>query len=266
MYVEYMRKAPKNPARQILPFAFPGMRAARRKSQEIRSILRNILVKHRKKSNPNTKTIIAMICNNPEYKDDEERVRDLFGYMVGGFDTTSYSLAWTLLELARHPEEQKYLRAELLQCNNTKDELYNCVALKHVIRESLRLHPTASLGSSRVTAKDFPVPGDGNYYIPAGSIVDMPFFAIHRDQDVFKQADEFIPKRWDCPSDDATRAIMGFSLGSRGCQGRMVADVELMVILAELCSKYKFSVVDEGHVEYCVTYKPVGSLLNVTKL
>lgn len=185
-----------------------------------------------------------MINNNTEYKDDDERVRDLFGYLVGGLDTTAYSLAWTFLELVRHPEEQTRLREELLNCN-TKDQLYNCQALKYVIRESLRLHTVAALGSVRTPAKDVNVPGT-NYYIPAGSIVDMPFFAIHRDQDVFEHAYECVPKCWESPSEDALISIMGFSAGMRNCQGQMVAKTELMVIIAELCSKYKFTVVDKG--------------------
>ena len=96
--------------------------------------------------------------------------------------------------------------------------------------------------------------------------VDCPFFAIHRDNDVFEKADEFMPQRWQNPSEDMLRSMLGFSTGKRNCQGQLVANVELMVILAELCSKYKFTVVDEGHVEYYVTLKPVGSLLQVSSV
>ena len=264
IYVEYMQRAPQNPLKQI-PFTkwlFSGIREANRKSQEIRNILHNILEKHRLKTNPDQNTIIHMVCNNNEYNNDEERIRDLFAYLVGGFDTTAYSLAWTLLELAKNVKEQECLRSELLKCTTSKDELYNCKALKNVIREGQRLHNTAALGSARQTGKDFSY---GDCTIPKGSVVDCPFFIIHRDNDVFEQADEFMPQRWKNPSDDMLRSMLGFSAGKRNCQGQLVANVELIVILAELCSKYKFTVVDEGHVEYYVTLKPVGSLLKVSR-
>ena len=74
-----------------------------------------------------------------------------------------------------------------------------------------------------------------------------------------------MPQRWKNPSGDMLRSMLGFSAGKRNCQGQLVANVELMVILAELCSKYKFTVV-EGHVEYYVTLKPVGSLLQVSSV
>jgi len=264
IYVEYMQRAPQNPLKQI-PFTkwlFSGIREANRKSQEIRNILHNILEKHRLKTNPDQNTIIHMVCNNNEYNSDDERIRDLFAYLVGGFDTTAYSLAWTLLELAKNEKEQEYLRSELLKCTTSKDELYNCKALKNVIREGQRLHNTAALGSARQTGKDFSY---GDCIIPKGSIIDCPFFAIHRDNDVFEQADEFMPQRWQNPSEDMLRSMLGFSAGKRNCQGQLVANVELVVILAELCSKYKFTVVEEGHVEYYVTLKPVGSLLKVSR-
>jgi len=265
IYVEYMQRAPQNPLKQI-PFTkwfFSGIREANRKSQQIRNILRNILEKHRLKTNPDQNTIIHMICNNKDYNSDDERIRDLFAYLVGGFDTTAYSLAWTLLELAKNTKEQEYLQSELLKCATSKDELYNCKALKNVIREGQRLHNTAALGSARQIGKDFSY---GDCIIPKGSVVDCPFFVIHRDNDVFEQADEFMPQRWQKSSEDMLRSMLGFSAGKRNCQGQLVANVELMVILAELCSKYKFTVVDEGHVEYYVTLKPVGSLLRVSSV
>ena len=196
-----MQRAPQNPLKQLLftKWFFSGIREANRKSQEMRNILHNILQKHRLKTNPDQNTIIYMVCNNNEYKSDDERIRDWFAYLVGGFDTTAYSLAWTLLELAKNTKEQEYLRSELLKCTSSKDELYNCKALKNVIREGQRLHNTAALGSARQTGKDFSYE---DCIIPKGSIVDCPFFPIHRDNDVFERADEFMPHRWQNPTED----------------------------------------------------------------
>lgn len=42
---------------------------------------------------------------------------------------------------------------------------------------------------------------------------------------------------------------MGFASGRSNCQGQALAQAEMSAVLAELCSKDDFEVVDEGHNE-----------------
>ena len=81
--------------------------------------------------------LIHMINEDPDYADDSERIRDMVIYIVGGFDTTSNAIAFALLELSRHPEEQTKLRKEL-QNYESDEEARHCPALKFVVKETLR--------------------------------------------------------------------------------------------------------------------------------
>lgn len=134
-------------------------------------------------------SILEAIDDDPQYKSDHERVCDLVVYLVGGFDTTANTLAWIFWDLTEHPVELEKLQSVLSdygdtnhhndgttaptndnsdnsQKNTTRsgddgdgddDDGRDCQTIKHIIRESLRLHPTAPLGSVRKTARDIVV-------------------------------------------------------------------------------------------------------------
>jgi cytochrome P450 len=233
-------------------------------SKELQGLCRKILNNHRsQKEDVRTDTVIYMIANDPDYKSDEERIRDMVVSMAGGYDTTSQTLNWILLELARNPKEQTKLWSALSKCSSD-DEARNCAALKNVIKEGLRLHPAAALGSLRETARDIPVL-DSKLIIPAKSWCSVPFLVVQRDGDVYEAPDSFIPDRWVNPSEAALKAFLSFSAGRRGCAGQVLANTELTVILAQLCSRYEFSVEDEGEVQWCVVLKAVGTKLRAKR-
>ncbi|NXU46676.1 CP11A protein, partial [Drymodes brunneopygia] len=68
--------------------------------------------------------------------------------MAGGVDTTSMTLQWAMLELARSPGVQEQLRAEVLAAKreaggDREKMLRSTRLLKAAIKETLRLHPVA---------------------------------------------------------------------------------------------------------------------------
>ncbi len=210
--------------------------------------------------------LIDMLMNDMEYANEEERIRDMIAYVIGGFDTTANTLAFALLELARHPKEQKVLR-EALQKYETEEEARNCLELKHVIRETLRLRPPG-LGSVRLLGNDIEVevPNDSNetrtMTLPSGSATLSCYYAIQRDTKVFQNPDAFMPSRWDNPSEEMNKSLLTFSLGRRNCQGQALAYAETTEILLKICRDYEIHVVDEGKALNLVMYKPVGTILS----
>jgi cytochrome P450 len=249
-----------------LPFTawmFASHRNGVRASKELQGLCHKILDSHRSREESNTNTVLYLMANDPDYSSEEELIRDMVTGLVGGYDTTSQTLNFILLELARNPSEQNKLWSALKECSSN-DEARNCAALKNVIREGLRLHPAAALGSVRETSRDIPVP-DSNLIIPAKSWCVVPFFVIQRNGDVYEDPDSFVPDRWTNPSEEALKAFMPFSVGRRGCQGQALANAELTVILAQLCSRYEFWVEDEGEVQFCVTLKAIGTKLRAKR-
>ena len=269
-YREYSVAVRKNPMRKLLPILYREARRARVASKELQALARQILDTTRSKestnvdSTGNIKTILQFIVGNNDYKNDAERIRDMLVYVAGGYETTGATIGWTLYELARNPESQTWLRSELLKIKDPKERRY-CQALKHVIRESIRLHLVASITSIRTLECDVPLPDIGGY-MPAKSIVAVPGYTIHRDSRVFEKPDEFLPRRWEEPTSAMNQAWIGFGIGRRSCQGQSLANAELSVVLAKLCADYEWTVEEEGDEEYYVTLKRVGTLLRATKV
>lgn len=162
-------------------------------------------------------------------------------------------------ELARCPEEQMKLRKALQACASP-DEARNCSQLKMVLKEITRMFPAAALGSVRQLGRDLVLPS-GNI-LPKGSIINTNYYCIQRGT-LFKNPDAFLPSRWENPTPEQTMSIMTFSVGRRSCQGKGIANIEMLLILSRLISKYSFEIDEEGIEANVILFKPVGTRLLV---
>lgn len=85
-----------------------------------------------------------------EGKFSDKVVKDQIEIIIGaGFDSSSLTLAFTVLLLAMHPDIQEKLFNELLCCdeqneNETNEKLQQLTYLDCVIKESMRLFPVGS--------------------------------------------------------------------------------------------------------------------------
>lgn len=128
-----------------------------------------------------------------------------------------------LYYLARNRHAQAKLHEELdEQLGSDMDDpvafgsqLKNVPYLDACINEGLRLHSTSAIGLPRV------VPEGGltvrGQFFPAGTVLSVPSFTIHRDPSVWgEDVEEFRPERW-FERDQAAmnRAFNPFSVGPR---------------------------------------------------
>jgi len=117
--------------------------------------------------------------------------------MFAGSDSTSLSVTWALFLLARRPEIQDRLRAELrgmARPENLSDEAilahYQELAvsplLDKVCRESLRVVPTVH-SSLRVATQDdvLPVSNGEDIHIRKGTLVHVPIEAMNLDREIW---------------------------------------------------------------------------------
>lgn len=142
---------------------------------------------------------------------DKDILHTINTFMFAGSDTTSLALTWTLFLLAKHPETQTRLRAELLNIvpstplsRLTAEEIESLHTvlsdhhlLNNVVRESLRLVPPVH-SSLRVATRDDEIPTsypvhlrDGSVsdhrsiYIRKGDFVHVPVEAFNLDKDIW---------------------------------------------------------------------------------
>ena len=160
-------------------------------------------------------------------------------------DTTSTTLTYLFWQLARNPEWQDRLRAELPKSQWTEqlpsyNDVTDLTVLDAVINEALRLHPAAPASLQRV------VPPGGRtlngVFVQEKTVVSMQCYTTHRDPVVFPNPDIFRPERWMDPAaitDSMKTLFMPFSQGTRACLGKNLAMMELKLITASLVKDYE---------------------------
>ena len=174
-------------------------------------------------------------------------------HLLAGIDTTSDSLMFMIwaLSLPEHDAIQNKLREELSHISvdarglPVPRELTQLPYLSAVIRESLRLYTPLPAFEPRSALVDTVIDG---YHIPAGTIVGMSPFCLHRDATVYPSPLSFQPERWLTPSgalipesDPRNRYFWAFSSGARMCIGMHLANAEMLTLMAALYRKYRTS-------------------------
>ncbi|KAG1877707.1 cytochrome P450 [Suillus subalutaceus] len=193
---------------------------------------------------------------------EEEVMAQMRVLLLAGYETTSISLTWALIELSRHMDVQTRLREELLVfgADPTYDQLKaNLPYLDAVVHEILRLHPP--LGEfTRLAAADDVIPlsepvrtvsGEmtDSICIAKGTLITISSAAINRSSAIWgPDAKEFKPNRWlteDGISGKAKevqghRHLLTFVDGPRTCLGKDFAIAEFKTVLLVLVKNFVF--------------------------
>lgn len=243
---------------------------ARDSSLRVYGFASKVLEHHRRQESPQEGNVVDLIDKNPNYTNDNERRNDLVVLFIAGYDTTAYTLAWTLLQLAKNKEEQTKLRNELRSM--PVEDRQNSAGLQCVIKEGMRLKPVLPLGSSRIVSRDVILRKteenglERDMLIPKGSCVRCCLLLLNHNPNYHDDAEVFRPSRWIEPSRNALASLLTFSLGRRSCIGQSLAKAEIVGVLARLCVDYEFSVADEGDQNVMMVHQPVGARLFVKKI
>lgn len=171
--------------------------------------------------------------------DGLDMASELADHLLAGIDTTSDAAMFAIWALSRpeHTRYQSRLIDEITslsevngeidsQGNPTADASDKLAFLDAVLKETLRLYAPLPATEPRVHtgAKDALIDG---WNIPAGTVVGMDPYTIHRNPDVFRDPLAFRPERWlagEGPETEEEKATMrrwfwAFSSGGRMCIG-----------------------------------------------
>uniref|UniRef100_A0A8C5LMD6 Cytochrome P450 family 27 subfamily B member 1 n=1 Tax=Leptobrachium leishanense TaxID=445787 RepID=A0A8C5LMD6_9ANUR len=162
--------------------------------------------------------------------------------LLAGVDTISSTLSWSLYELARHPDVQAALYSEIRdvlqgQVIPSAAEVARMPLMKAVVKEVLRLYPVIP-GNARVVAdRDIQV---GEYTIPKKTLITLCHYATSRDEQYFKDPNEFQPDRW-LKKEESHHpyASIPFGFGKRSCIGRRIAELEVYLALARILTHFE---------------------------
>ncbi|XP_019877347.1 cytochrome P450 4C1 [Aethina tumida] len=189
------------------------------------------------------KAFLDLLLEGSNNWTDEEIREEVDTFMFAGHDTTTISTCWTLFALANHPDIQDKVHQELdqiFQGTNrpiVADDLIEMKYLDRVLKEVLRLHNIVP-AIARTLDKDIVFDG---HKIPAGVMVVVHLYELHRDPEQYPEPEKFDPDRF-LPENAAKRhpyAYCPFSAGPRNCIGQKFASRNSRTIVANILRKFK---------------------------
>lgn len=172
-----------------------------------------------------------------------------------GFTTTSSLLSWLIYSLVKYPGNQERLLQELVDHDWDEDiqvtaDLTNSLTfLDKFIKETQRRH-NPSYQPGRTSKVDLILPG--GYKLPKESVVIPALHHIHNNDKIWDNPTRFDPDRWDTEQvkNRPAGAYVPFAAGPRMCVGFNFALQEIKVFLPKLLYRYKFSLAQDGPIEY----------------
>ncbi|KAK2664785.1 hypothetical protein Ddye_003359 [Dipteronia dyeriana] len=122
----------------------------------------------------------------------------LLDIIVGGTDTTTTVLEWTMAELMNNPKVMKKAQEELTEVvgiDGSVEEFHlpKLQYLDAVVKETMRLHPPVPLPFPRCPSQTTIV---GGYTIPKGSAIMLNIYSIQRDPQLWDNPLGFRPERF----------------------------------------------------------------------
>lgn len=176
--------------------------------------------------------------------------------------TSSFAITNAILDLISSKKEYiEELREEissvLAQHDGEWDKraLAKMEKLDSVMRESQRVNSFVTVGLSRLVVADKGVTTPAGVHLPKGCVTVVPGYTVHKDPDIYPDANVFRPfrfaeKRADRNAEFLDRArqqwatttsdFLAFGHGKFACPGRFFAAAELKLMLAHMVMDYDF--------------------------
>src|SRR5918996_680583 len=195
---------------------------ARRGRTSLRQLVDRTIAQRRDGDGGGTDLISALARPDDADRLTEQQITDhAVTLLLAGHETTANALAFALHLLAHQPEVQARVHAEVddvvrgpLPGPGDLERLPTCRA---VIAEALRLFPP-SWAMGRQAVEDHHV---GGQVTPAGELVVLPQWVVHRDPRWWPEPDRFDPDRWSVGNTQGRPrwAYFPFGAGVRMCIG-----------------------------------------------
>ncbi|XP_058127632.1 cytochrome P450 4c3-like [Anopheles ziemanni] len=170
-------------------------------------------------------------------------------FILGGHDTTSTAISWTLFLLGTEPSVQERAIAEIDAVMGgdrerwpTMRELAEMRYLEACVKEALRLYPSIPVIGRRLT-EDVQL---DEYLLPAGTNAVIVVYQLHRDPAIFPNPDKFNPDHFLPSAGAATRhpfAYIPFSAGPRNCIGQKFGALEVKAVLVAVLRQFRVEAV-----------------------
>ena len=212
--------------------------------QIIQGIVERI-IRERRASFVDTGDLLSILISSRDEQTgaslDDRQLRDqVLTLLLAGYETTASALTWTWFLLSHNPAAFQRMRAEALQVLGGRQPTYaDLEALtfaRNVFQEGIRLYPPAWILGRRALADD----AVGGFRIPAGTIVAISPYTVHRHLDFWDSPEQFDPDRFLTERFNGLHryAYIPFGGGPRLCIGNSLAFLEAQIILAMIARSF----------------------------
>jgi len=227
----------------------PGHRRYFRAVSEIDRIVYRIIAE-RRASGYDEGDLLSMLLQAQD--DDGSQMTDaqlrdeVMTLFLAGHETTALALSWSWYLLATHPQAEQKFHAEIDQVlGGRAPNVSDLPKLKYtemIAKEAMRLYPPAyAIGREAIEETEI-----GGYSVPKRTQVFAFPWVTHRDPRYFDEPDAFKPERWESTEQLPKYAYFPFGGGPRQCIGNYFAMMEIVLLLATIGQRFRFSL-DPGH-------------------
>ncbi|MFN4258695.1 MAG: cytochrome P450 [Gemmataceae bacterium] len=204
-------------------------------------------IRQRRASKVNKSDLLSLLLNARDEDNSrmtDKQVRDeAMTLFLAGHETTALALSWTWYCLSQNPDAEASLQAEVdTVLQGTLPTFADWSKLRFteaVVLEAMRLYPPAY-----IVGREASVPCDiGGYHVPKGTTLLMSEWVVQRDPRFYDRPNDFRPWRWlDGSTQTMPRyAYFPFGGGPRLCVGRDFAMMEMVLVLATIAQRYRFT-------------------------
>ncbi|MEC3918400.1 cytochrome P450 [Nocardia sp. CDC160] len=165
---------------------------------------------------------------------------ELITLMGGGYETMVASMSHTLAHLALNPEPAQRLYDEIDELDGaapTYDDLARLTWARACFDEGQRLqgHPMNPRFAWHATEL-------AGFHIPAGTVVGVPVYTLHRDQRWWRDPDRYDPTRFTDTTTHPPRpgqTFIPFGAGPHHCLGSALAYLNAQFLLTPIFQRYR---------------------------
>jgi cytochrome P450 len=206
--------------------------------------------------------LLAATDDDGSRMDDVQLRDELVTLFLAGHETTALALTHALFLLAKHPEIEARLHAEIASVLGDEapkeDDAPKLVYTERVVKEAMRLYPPAWI-TGREVVRPFVL--RGRTIAPKTQIV-MSQWLVHRDPRFFPRPEVFDPDRFE-PEIAKRRprfAYFPFGGGPRICIGNHFAMMEAVLMLAIIAQRFRIDLLPFEELAFApsVTLRPKG--------
>ncbi|XP_010491736.1 PREDICTED: isoflavone 2'-hydroxylase-like [Camelina sativa] len=190
--------------------------------------------------------------SEPEFYSDDVIKGIVVLMFNAGSDTSPVTMEWAMSLLLNHPYQLQKVREEIKSNVKHKgliqdSDLSSLPYLRCVIYETLRLYPAAPLLPPHCSSKKFKL---GNYEIPENTVLLVNAWAVHRDSELWEEADVFKPERFEgFVGDRDGFRFLPFGVGRRACPAAGLAMRLVSLVVGALVQCFEWKKVENEDID-----------------